>query len=263
MIRVFENDVFPHPMGSIDPQRDIRFINSEFLLSDLSIIENRIEKLEKLVMKIQNEKDKKELDVLTKVQGGFGKRATNTDHWPLLIQEELIIKGFQFLSAKPLFFVLNIGEKDIEKSDQLSSELAKIVDEKCTVTALCAEIEKEISRLEPEDAEDFLKDLNIKEPATRKLIRVSYELLGLIAFFTVGDDECRAWTIKKNTKAQKAAGVIHSDLEKGFIRAEVVPYDTLIKEGSLAACKEKGLLRLEGKEYIVSDGEIISVRFNV
>jgi len=262
MVRAFENDVFPHPMGSVDPERDRRFIDSEFLLNDLSIVENRIEKLEKLVMKTQNEKDKKELEVLRKCREILEEERPIRE-LSLTEQEALIIKGFQFLSAKPLFYVLNINEADIEKSTELADSYGKELDEKCAIVALSAEIEKEIAQLDENDATEFLKDLKISEPATTKLIKVSYDLLGLISFFTVGEDECRAWTVQKNTRAQNAAGVIHSDLEKGFIRAEVVSYETLIGAGSLAACKEKGLLRLEGKDYIVQDGDIISVRFNV
>jgi len=262
MVRAFENDVYPHPMGSVSPERDIRFINSEFLLNDLSIIENRIEKLEKLVMKTQIERDKKELEVLRKCREILEAERPIRE-LALTEQEALLIKGFQFLSAKPLFYVLNINEADIEKSSELAGTYRKNLDEKCAIVALSAEIEKEIAQLEETDAAEFLKDLKIPEPATTKLIKVSYDLLGLISFFTVGEDECRAWTVKKNTRAQNAAGVIHTDLEKGFIRAEVVPYETLIRAGNLAACKEKGLLRLEGKDYIVQDGDIISVRFNV
>jgi GTP-binding protein YchF len=262
MIRAFENDVYPHPMGSINPQRDINFINSEFLLNDLSIIENRIDKLEKLVMKTQNEKDKKELAVLKKCQAVLEEerpiRALDLSQ-----TEQLVIKGFQFLSAKPILFVINIGEDDISKGNTLIGELGNFIDDQCALTILSAEIEKEISQLDDEDAKVFLADLNIAEPATEKLIKESYNLLGLISFFTVGEDECRAWTIQQNTNAQKAAGTIHTDMEKGFIRAEVVGYDTLISEGSLNSCKEKGLLRLEGKEYLVQNGDIISVRFNV
>jgi GTP-binding protein YchF len=262
MIRIFENDIFPHPMGSIDAKRDMRFINSEFLLNDLSIVENRIEKLEKLIMKTQIEKDKKELEVLNKCRKILEEERPVRE-LDLTEPEELLIKGFQFLSAKPLLYVLNISEADIEKSNELVEEYKQNLQEKCSITVLSAEIEKEITQLEKNDAVEFLKDLKISEPATKKLIRLSYDLLGLVSFFTVGEDECRAWTVRKNTRAQKAAGVIHSDLEKGFIRAEVVSFDTFIKTGSLAACKEKGLLRLEGKDYLVQDGDIISVRFNV
>ena len=158
---------------------------------------------------------------------------------------------------------MNINETDIDKSDELIQPFQSTIAEKCAITALSAEIEKEISQLEEEDIGDFLADLNISEPATKKLIRVSYELLGLISFFTVASNECRAWTIPKGWTAQKAAGTIHTDMEKGFIRAEVVHYETLMTYGSLNACKENGLLRLEGKEYVVKDGDTLTMRFNV
>lgn len=262
MIRNFKNDIYPHPMGEIDPQRDINFINSEFLLNDLAIIENRIEKLEKLVLKTQSEKDKNELAVLNKCQSILEEEKPIRE-LELNPHEELIIKGFQFLSAKPLLFVLNMDESDISETETIIKSYKPKIGKKCSITALSAEIEKEISQLEEKDAKVFLADLQISEPATRKLIRLSYELLGLLSFFTVGEDECRAWTIRTGTPAQKAAGTIHTDMEKGFIRAEVVSYETLMTEGSLNACKDKGLLRLEGKEYLVQDGDILGIRFNV
>lgn len=262
LVRAFENEVYPHPMGTVDPKRDINFINSEFLLNDLSIVENRVEKLEKLVMKTQNDREKKELAVLKRCQEILEEEKPIRE-LTLSENEQMIIKGFQFLSAKPVLFVINIGENDIVKASSYIDGLNEFIDEKCAITVLSVEIEKEISQLEEADATEFLKELKITEPAMRKLIKESYDLLGLLSFFTVGDDECRAWTIRSGTNAQKAAGVIHSDMEKGFIRAEVVDYKTLIAEGSLNRCKEQGLLRLEGKEYLVKDGDIISVRFNI
>jgi GTP-binding protein YchF len=262
MIRNFQNDMYPHPMGSIDPQRDINYINSEFLLNDLAIVENRIEKLEKLVMKTQQESEKRELKVLEKCRVILEEekpiRELDLDE-----NELLIIKGFQFLSAKPVLFVLNIAESDINRSESLVNELKPCLGEKCAITALSAEIEKEISLLDEDDGKVFLEDLHITEPATHKLIHKSYELLGLISFFTGSEKESRAWTLRSGYTAQKAAGTIHTDMEKGFIRAEVVPYETLIELGSFQACKEKGLLRLEGKDYIVKDGDVLTMRFNV
>lgn len=261
-IRNFENELYPHPMGNVDPKRDINFINSEFLLNDLSIVENRSEKLEKLIMKTQSEKQKRELEVLKKCQ------AILEDERPIReldldANEELIIRGFQFLSAKPVLYVLNIEENEIDRSEALIEQLEPCFGKKCSMTALSAEIEKEISQLEADDAKAFLADLHITEPATKKLIRVSYDLLGLISFFTGSEKECRAWTIRSGDTAQKAAGTVHTDMEKGFIRAEVVPNDVLITEGGFQACKEKGVLRLEGKEYIVQDGDVLTIRFNV
>jgi len=262
VIRNFDNEFYPHPMGNVNPERDIKYINSEFLLNDLSIVENRSEKLEKLIMKTQSEKEKKELEVLKKCQVILEEerpiRELDLDE-----NEELIIRGFQFLSAKPILFVLNIAESDIDKSEELIENLKPCLSKKCSITALSAEIEKEISQLDAEDAEAFLADLHITEPATHKLIHRSYDLLGLISFFTGSEKECRAWTITYGYTAQKAAGAIHTDMEKGFIRAEVVPYDVLLDQGSFQACKEKGVLRLEGKEYIVQDGDVLTMRFNV
>ena len=177
--------------------------------------------------------------------------------------EQRIIRGYQFVTAKPVLYVINIAEDKITTAQQIEQEYKPITGKNCEVTTLSAEIEKEIAELPDEDAAIFMDDLGIIEPALTKLIRRSYELLGLISFFTVGEDECRAWTVKYNTKAQKAAGVIHSDLEKGFIRAETVHYTDLIESGGWNPCKDKGILRLEGKEYPVKDGDILSIRFNV
>jgi len=262
VIRNFENDVYPHPMGDNDPQRDINYINSEFLLNDLSIVENRIEKLEKLIMKTQLENEKRELNVLKKCRSVLEEERPIRE-LELDEKESFIIKGFQFLSAKPVLFVLNIAESDIDNSESLIKELKPCLGKRCSITALSAEIEKEISQLDEDDAKVFLEDLHINEPATYKLIHQSYNLLGLISFFTGSEKESRQWTIRSGYTAQKAAGTIHTDMEKGFIRAEVVPYDVLIELGSFQACKEKSLLRLEGKEYIVKDGDVLTMRFNV
>ncbi|HFB67720.1 MAG TPA: redox-regulated ATPase YchF, partial [Calditrichae bacterium] len=179
-------------------------------------------------------------------------------------EEELMLRGFQFLTAKPLVVVLNIDEQDLGKEDEILKEFEDVAAQKnVVVIALSARVEQEISQLPPDEARLFLDDLGIQEPALDKLIRASFNLLGLISFFTVGEDECRAWTIRKGTNAQKAAGAIHSDLERGFIRAEVVHFDDFMKYKSLSACREHGVLRLEGKDYIVQDGDIITVRFNV
>jgi len=262
VIRDFENEFYPHPLDRVNPGADMNFINSEFLLSDLLIVENRHEKLSKLVPKTQDEKDKKELELMIRLKDQLEQekplRELNfSEH------EQLIMKGYQFLSAKPILFVINIAEDRLTEATEIEGQLAAFAGPACAVTSLSAEIEKEISELSSEDAAAFMEDLGIAEPALSKLIRNSYELMGLISFFTVGEDECRSWPIRRGTVAQKAAGVIHSDLEKGFIRAETVAYSDLISLGSLTACKEKGLLRLEGKEYVVQDGDILNIRFNV
>lgn len=262
MVRDFENEFYPHPLNRVDAGADINFINSEFLISDLMIVESRFEKLEKLVPKTQDEKDKKELALMARLKEQLEqekplRELSFSEH------ELQIMKGYQFLTAKPALFVINIAEDQISNSATIEERYAKIIPAGCAVTTISAEIEKEISDLSEEDAAVFMEDLGISEPALYKLIRKSYELMGLIVFFTVGEDECRSWPIRRDTIAQKAAGVIHTDLEKGFIRAETVHYTDLLEQGSLAACKEKGLLRLEGKEYKVQDGDILNIRFNV
>ena len=262
MVRAFENEYYPHPLNRIDPRADMEFINTEFLLSDLGIVETSHEKLKKLVNKTQDEKDKRELALFEKL------RAQLEAEKPLReldfdAHEQLVLKGYQFFTAKPVPYVLNIEESQIPEAEKMEQQFSDFTGKNALVTSLSAEIEKEISELEEADAKIFMEDLGIKEPALHKLIRKSYELLGLISFFTVGEDECRSWPIRKGTNAQKAAGVIHSDMEKGFIRAETVHYDDLIRLGSMAACKEQGLVRLEGKDYIVQDGDILNIRFNV
>jgi GTP-binding protein YchF len=262
VVRNFENEYYPHPLNRIDPAADIEFINSEFLINDLVVVENRIEKLEKLVLKTQDEQDKRQLALMNRLKNQLENEKPLRE-LQFTENEELILKGYQFITAKPVLYVVNISEEQIAHAEKIEESLSEFSAPKCGVISLSAEIEKEISELENEDAQIFMDDLGIKESAMHKLIRASYELLGLISFFTVGDDECRSWTIRQGTKAQKAAGIIHSDFEKGFIRAETVHYDDLIANGSLNACKEKGILRLEGKEYIVKDGDVISIRFNV
>jgi ribosome-binding ATPase YchF (GTP1/OBG family) len=238
VIRAFKNEYHPHPEGSVDPLRDLQIVETEFLLSDLSIVENRVNKLEKELQKSKDEEGLKEL--------------------------ELMIRGFQFLSAKPMVVVININEKDIGKANEVLAKFSEYRGKSnLSIISMSVEIEQEISRLEREDARIFLDDLGIEEPALSRLIKTSYDLLGLISFFTHNEDECRAWTIMKGTNAQKAAGAIHTDFEKGFIRAEVVNYNQFIEHKSISKCRELGILKLEGKNYIVQDGDLITVRFNI
>jgi len=263
VIRSFENEYYPHPFDKVDPAADIEYINSEFLLSDLLLVESRHEKLEKMVLKTQDEKDKRELALFAKLKDQLEQEKPLRE-LEFSENEELLLRAYQFITSKPVLYVINVSEEQIQEAEKIEQELNQFLTKNCYITTLSAEIEKEISELEDDDAKEFMEDMNIKEPALNKLIRSSYELLGLISFFTVGDDECRSWTIRRGTKAKKAAGAIHSDLEKGFIRAETVHYDTLIEQnGSLPACKEKGQLRQEGKDYIVQDGDILNILFNV
>ena len=262
VIRDFESEYYPHPMERINPTADIEFINSEFLLSDLMLVEARVERLQKMILKTQNEQDKRVLDLMFRLKEQLDQEKPLRD-MDFNEDEISILKAYQFLTVKPILHVVNIQEDQIPAANKIIKELSGFITKNCAITALSAEIEKEIADLEENDANAFMEDLGIQEPAMNKLIRKSYELLGLISFFTVGEKECRAWTIRKGTTAQKAAGAIHSDLEKGFIRAETVHYDDLIVNKSLAKCKEKGILRLEGKEYIVKDGDVLTIRFNV
>ena len=262
VLRVFANDMVPHPEGSINPKRDLEIIESEFLLSDMAILENRIAKLEKEVRKIKDETLKRELTLLQRcyesIENEQPLRELN-----FMDEEEKMLRGFQFLTAKPILLVLNIGEDDVNKEEQILSEYARLTGTKRTLVCLSAHIEMEIAQLPEDDKAVFQEELGIKEPALHKMIRHSYDLLGLMSFFTSGDDEVRAWTIKKGTRAQVAAGEIHSDIERGFIRAEIVPFEKLSELGSWSKCKDKGVLRLEGKDYIVKDGDVINFRFNV
>jgi GTP-binding protein YchF len=263
IIRAFENEYHPHPDGSVDPLWDLQTVETEFLLSDLAIVENRIERLEKQVMKTKDEAEIRELELMKRCLPWLESEKPLRD-LEFTNEEKLRVRGFQFLSAKPLVVVININETDISKENEILARFGRYQGKpNVTIISLSVEIEQEISRLEDEDAKIFLADLGIQEPALNKLIRTSYELLGLISFFTYGEDECRAWTIRKGTIAQKAAGVIHTDLERGFIRAEVVAYDQFMEHKSISKCRDLGLLKLEGKNYVVKDGDLITVRFSI
>ncbi|MGK9476071.1 redox-regulated ATPase YchF [Melioribacter sp. OK-6-Me] len=262
VIRAFKDDAVPHPMGNVNPVRDIEFLDTEFLLSDLAFLENRLEKLKKDVQKSKDEKLKKELPVIEKC---FSHCEAEKPLRTLGLDEaELkLLSGYQLLTLKPLAIALNFDESAIPSVEEETRKIVSALNEKNNpVIPFFAKIELELSRLEPEDQKVFMADYGIKESALTKILRTSYEMLGLQSFFTVGEDECRAWTIKKNYTAQQAAGVIHTDFYNRFIRAEVVHYDDFIKYGSLNKCKESGAWRLEGKEYIVKDGDIISIRHN-
>jgi len=262
VVRAFDNPLYPHPLNRIDPQADILFVNSELLLSDLAIIETRIERLEKQLTKINNEQNRKELELLQKCRA-FLEEEKPLREITLSPEDEKVLRGFQFLTAKPLLTVINIAEDKLPQRSETEAQFSHLKTTGATFTILCASIEQEIAQLDPADQPVFLEELGIEEPALNRLIRMSYDLLGYISFFTVGEDECRAWTIINGDNAQKAARAIHSDIERGFIRAEVVHYTTLLENGSLAACRTKGLIRSEGRDYIVRDGDVIEFRFNV
>ena len=262
VLRAFRDPSVPHPSGSIDPARDAQAMADELILADLGIVEKRLERLARDLKKSATADLKREHEILVQCQEALENgRPLRT--LGLSGDDLKRLRGFQFLSAKPMLLVLNVDEGDIGALDTAiaAAGLERFLEGAATrAVALCAKIELEIAELDPADATAFLADLGLKESALGRVIRASYDLLGYMSFFTVGEDECRAWSIPVGTGAQLAAGEIHSDIQRGFIRAEVVHYDTLTARGSMAACKEHGEFRLEGKEYVVRDGDIINFR---
>jgi hypothetical protein len=262
IVRAFKNDEVIHVEGSIDPLRDIDTVNLELLLADLGIIETRIERIES--SKKINSTMKEELEVLKKCRDSL-EQELPIHTLDLTDEEKEHLKTFNFLSVKPMFLVVNVDEEQLAAGDYpQKEELYSYAKERSIpMIEVCARVEMEIDRLDEEDRELFMEELGIEESGIDRLARATYDYFGLISFLTAGEDEVKAWTIKKGTTAHKAAGKIHSDIERGFIRAEVVKFDDLKACGSMAKVKEKGLFRLEGKEYIVQDGDIVNFRFNV
>jgi ribosome-binding ATPase len=268
VIRAFDDPAVPHPSGSVDPARDAQAMDDELLLADLGVAERRLERLEKDLKRSRSADLEKERDVLQICKAALeeGKPLRALD---LKGDDLKRLRGFQFLSAKPLLIVINLDEAQLQGDASVRIEraaeatgLKPFLSRAATAAvAVCAKIELEIAQLDPADAAAFLKDLGLTESGLDRVIRASYDLLGYISFFTVGEDECRAWSIPRGTPAQLAAGEIHSDIQRGFIRAEVVSYDHLVARGSMAACRDHGEVRLEGKDYIVLDGDIINFRF--
>ncbi len=258
VVRVFQEGP-PHLLGEINPRRDLEMIHSELLFSDWEIIEKRLERLE-MKKKKENEAER-ELLLRCRTELENDGRLTNLS---FTAAEEEILRGFQFLTLKPLLVVLNLDEEGFKAGFPGKDEfLAELEEKGLPYLEVSARIEQEIAELSPEDRALFMDDLGIKEPGIDRLARMVYQHLGLISFFTVGEDEVKAWTIEAGTVAKKAAGKIHSDIERGFIRAEVVAYADLLAHGNMAKVREKGLFRLEGKDYVVQDGDIINFRFNV
>jgi GTP-binding protein YchF len=262
VVRAFSDDSLPHPEGSVDPGRDIANLELELLLSDLAIIEKRLERLEKDIRKKKDATLERELELLKSCKLSV-EAEKPIRSIPLGEEERKILRGFMFLSEKPILHVLNLSDRDAGKIDQIIPlyQLEYIAGKpNVAVTAVCGKIEAELVELSGEDARLFLADYGLRESGLDRLIRVTYQLLGLISFFTVGEDECRAWTVKRGTSALKAAGVIHSDIERCFIRAEVIHCDRLLEVQGLAAARDKGLLRTEGKSYVVQEGDVINFR---
>lgn len=265
VVRGFESEVVPHPEGDVQPARDLELLETELLLADLQVAESRLERLARDLAKRRTPELEREQSAMERCRLALAEGTPLRDAG-LTPDQQRLLKGFTFLTLKPMLVVLNTGEGTVADLDTAAT-LAGLGPwrhrSNVAVCAVCATLEEEISRLEGEEQETFLADLGLPDRALDRLLRAAYGLLGLRSFFTVGEDECRAWTIVAGTTAVRAAGVIHSDLERGFIRAEVVTCDDLLAAGSWAACRTNATLRLEGREYVVADGDVINVRFNV
>ena len=262
VVRMFRDPSVPHPAGSVDPARDVRTMEDEVVLADLGVVERRLDRLERDLKKASNAELRKEQEILRRcreaLEAGQPLRALQ-----LPPDDARRLRGFQFLSEKPLLLVLNLDEADLPHADEavtLAGIESFLSGAATRAVPICAKIELEIAQLDGADAAAFMADFRLRESGLDRVIRASYDLLGYISFFTVGEDECRAWSIPRNTPAVLAAGEIHTDISRGFIRAEVVTYDALVARGSLAACRDHGELRLEGKDYIVADGDVINFR---
>jgi ribosome-binding ATPase len=256
-VRAFQDESVPHSEGAVEPERDKRNFDYELMLADIGSIEKRMERVEKDLKKLKNAALEKELVYLNRAKAWLESEKPLRE-MEVSEEERKLVKGFSFLSEKPMIYVENVGEDQIDRLRHADAHAALRPNTEQTI--ICGKLEAEMAELPPEELKTFLSDYGLTESGAERLIRTTYRLLGLISFFTVGEEECRAWTITRGTNAQNAAGVIHTDLADHFIRAEVCHYDDFVKYGTMQALKEKGLLRLEGKEYIVKDGDIMTIR---
>jgi hypothetical protein len=263
VVRAFEDPNVPHVEGGVDPRRDVDIVDGELLLSDMIIAERRMERIQSQLgrggakqARAGNEAERSLFRRLHEHLDG-GAPLRDLDLTPA---ERKMLRNFGLLTLKPMLIVLNVGD---EPAEDAIAHLAGYQHRKTSIVPLQGRLEMELAQMSPDDAAEFLPEYGINEPGLKRMIRLSYSLLGLQSFFTVGEDEVRAWTIPSGAAALEAAGVIHSDLARGFIRAEVIGYDELIDAGSLAAARQRGLLRLEGKDFVVRDGDILNIRFNV
>ncbi len=263
VLRAFDDPAVPH-LDEIDPLRDVRNVEFDLMLSDLGQIEKRLERLEKDLKKIQNAEFEREFELLQSAKAHLeSERPLREMEWTA--EDKKPIRGFMFLSEKPILYVLNVSESpelghDLEQAVKKHGLKDLTARPNTGATAICGKVEAELAEMSDEDAAEFLASYGLTESGLVRLVRKSYELLGLISFFTVGEDECRAWTVSRNTRAVDAAGAIHTDLQHHFIRAEVIHWDALLDAGSEGNARAKGTLRLEGKEYIVKDGDVMHVR---
>jgi GTP-binding protein YchF len=253
VVRAFEEPSVPHPEGSVDALRDIEMMELELTLADLGVVEKRIERLEADVKK-GRKGEVQDLAVLTRAKDALSSGRPLRE--ALTLEERDALRGYALLTAKPMLLVVNVSENDSRAID---------LKEKpgLAVAFVSARIESEIAELSAEEAKSFREEMGLSEGAVERVVRAAFELMGVITFYTAGDTESHAWIVPRKTRAVKAAGTIHSDIERGFIRAEVVPYDILVREGSWNACRDKGLLRLEGKDYPIAEADVVYFRFNV
>lgn len=262
VLRVFESDVVPHEKGSVDPVRDADDVETELILSDLVVIEKRLERVDKDRKKLKSPDLDREFELLERCKQALEEN-TPLRSLEFSPEDEKRIRGFQFLSLKPMLYVLNLGEEDAPRLRAVEEKYRSgplAGRPRTAVTAVCGKIEAELAELSPEEAKDYLDSYGLKEPGLERMIAATYDLLGLMSFLTAGETEVRAWTIPQGSMAVKAAGAIHSDFEKKFIRAEVVNWQTLVEHKGYPGVREKGLLRLEGKDYIVKDGDVLVIR---
>jgi GTP-binding protein YchF len=266
VVRCFENDDIIHVEGNINPRRDIETIELELIFSDIEIIERRLSRVEKMIKGDKKYAAEKDLLEALKAHLEDGKSARSFEAFDTDEVRELL-KTTPLLSAKPIIYAANLSEDDFAKTIENSEHFKTVTEiakaERAEVLPVCAELEAQIADMDDTDRAMFLSELGLEVSGLDRIIKQGYSLLGLISFLTAGSDECRAWTITNGTKAPQAAGKIHTDFEKGFIRAEVIAFDDLMTAGTLAAAREKGLLRLEGKEYVMKDGDVVHFRFNV
>jgi GTP-binding protein YchF len=263
VLRAFEAPGVPHPKGSIDPHRDLANIEAEFLLDDQLIVERRVERIDKELLRTKSTVLKAEKELLESCLVSLEAGTPLREH-VFSDEQQRQLRGFSFLTVKPLLIVVNVDETGIENDPAKAAEWQSCASRAETaVCSVCATLEAELAELEASDANELMAEYGLSEPALNRVIRSSYRLLGLISFFTVGEDECKAWSIRGGTDAVDAAGAIHSDIRRGFIRAEVVHFSDLLAAGSLANARAQGTLRLEGKDYSVSDGDVVHFRFNV
>ena len=263
VVRCFIDENITHVSGNIDPIKDVEVINVELQLADLEVIENRLNRMGKKARLANDKEAMKEAELLEKVKENLEKNI-NPRNLELTEEELKILKPFNLLTLKPIIYVANVNEDEINTENEYVKKLKEYASkEKAEVVVICAKIESELSELDDEDKKEFLKDIGIEESGLDKLIKSSYKLLGLSTYLTAGPDEVRAWTYKQGMKAPECAGIIHTDFQKGFIKAEIMSFDDLKKYGNELKVKEAGKLRLEGKDYIMQDGDICHFRFNV